>query len=622
MVRPAGTAYLNYEGEVALVIGRPPASCTLEDALSHVLGYTVANDFGLHDFRHADRGSMLRVKGQDGFCPLGPGIVRADPSTPPGSPGAPTSTAPWCRTGTPRELLFPFAYLIADVARLITLEPGDVLLTGTPAHSRPVEPGDVVEVEVEGVGRLCRTRWWRSRSTGSGRGRSPRTPRRPGTSRWRCPRRRPPGSGQALLGRAELRGSRLPSRPVALLLGAQLTETLGWTALQTALGWQAYGRTHNTLTLGLIGLAEFFPALLLAIPAGHASDRYDRRLVVALSSIAGTAVAIGFAIDAAVGDTQAWPLYLLAAAGGAAQGFASPSFNPLMAAAVPAASLSRVIALSSLTWQSSSVTGPVIGGLLQSVGNAAPYIVAAALTATTAVLVLFVRRDIGVAHVDGELADATFTDALAGVRLIIANPALLGAISLDLAAVLFGGATALLPAFAQDVLHVGSGGYGVLRAAPGIGAVVVGVLLAARPIRRRVGPTLMVAVATFGAAHRGLRHLAHLRRLSSGARRPGRGGHDLGPDPRHAHAAPDPALAARPGVSRGAGVRRRVERARRVRVGRRRRPGRRRARRSSWAGSRRSGSRACGRGGSRRCETSTASRTWCPATPQETLAHS
>jgi hypothetical protein len=221
--------------------------------------------------------------------------------------------------------------------------------------------------------------------------------------------------------------------------------------------------------------------------------------VVALSSVAGTAVALGFAVDAAVGDTQAWPLYLLAAAGGAAQGFASPSFNPLMAAAVPAASLSRVIALSSLTWQSSSVTGPVIGGVLQSVGNAAPYVVAAALTATTAVLVLFVRRDIGVAHVHGELADATFTDALAGVRLIIANPALLGAISLDLAAVLFGGATALLPAFAQSVLHVGSGGYGVLRAAPGVGAVIVGVLLAARPIRRRVGPTLMVAVATFGA---------------------------------------------------------------------------------------------------------------------------
>ena len=156
---------------------------------------------------------------------------------------------------------------------------------------------------------------------------------------------------------------------MALLLGAQLSETLGWTALQTALGWQAYDRTHDTLTLGLIGLAEFFPALLLAIPAGHARIATTADWWWRWPRSPGPLVAIGFAVDAAVGDTQAWPLYLLAAAGGAAQGFASPSFNPLMAAAVPAASLSRVIALSSLTWQSSSVTGPVIGGLLQSVGT-------------------------------------------------------------------------------------------------------------------------------------------------------------------------------------------------------------------------------------------------------------
>jgi hypothetical protein len=270
--------------------------------------------------------------------------------------------------------------------------------------------------------------------------------------------------------------------------------------LQTALGWQAYDRTGDPLTLGLLGLAEFFPALLLVIPAGHASDRYDRRLVVALASLLGTAVAVGFAVDAALGDTQTWPLYALAAAGGAAQSFASPSFNPLLAASVPAASLSRVIALSSLTWQSSSVTGPVIGGVLQGIGNAIPYLVAAVLTVTTAVLVLFVSREIGTAHViEDELADATFSDALAGVRLIMANRALLGAISLDLAAVLFGGATALLPAFAQHVLHTSSTGYGVLRAAAGVGAVLVGLLLAARPLRRRVGPTLMLAVATFGA---------------------------------------------------------------------------------------------------------------------------
>src|SRR5262249_16816900 len=238
--------------------------------------------------------------------------------------------------------------------------------------------------------------------------------------------------------------------------------------------------------------------LALASPPGPASARYARRLVVALASLAGTVVALGFAADAALGDTNAWPLYLLAAAGGAAQGFASPSFNPLMAAAVPAASLSRVIALSSLTWQTSSVTGPILGGVLQTVGNPAPSLAAAARSALAGVLVLFVSREIGGAHVEDDVADATFSDALAGVRLIIANRALLGAISLDLAAVLFGGATALLPVFARDVLHVGSGGYGVLRAASGIGAGVVGSLGAANPRPPPAGPAPVARVTGVG----------------------------------------------------------------------------------------------------------------------------
>ena len=157
VVRPAGTAYLNYEGEIALVIGRPCRRVTLDDALDYVGGYTVANDFGLHDFRHADRGSMLRVKGQDGYCPIGPAVVRAD-AVDPGSLVLRTYVnGQLVQEGRSSELLFSFAYLVADIARLITLEPGDVVLTGTPANSRPVEPGDVVEVEVEGIGRLGNT---------------------------------------------------------------------------------------------------------------------------------------------------------------------------------------------------------------------------------------------------------------------------------------------------------------------------------------------------------------------------------------------------------------------------------------------------------------------------------
>ena len=155
--RPAGTRFLNYEGELAVVIGRRMQGVPERDALDHVAGYTCANDVGLHDFRHADRGSMLRVKGQDGFLPLGPELVPASELDPEDF---------WLRTylngevvqeGGAGDMLFGVAYQLADLSRLITLEPGDVVLTGTPANSRPMEPGDVVEVEIDGIGRLTNT---------------------------------------------------------------------------------------------------------------------------------------------------------------------------------------------------------------------------------------------------------------------------------------------------------------------------------------------------------------------------------------------------------------------------------------------------------------------------------
>jgi len=158
VVRPRGCRFLNYEGEIAVVIGSRCRGVSRAEALDHVAGYTVANDFGVHDFRHIDRGSMLRVKGQDGFCPLGPAMVDAA-DVDPGALVVRTfvNGEQVQEGGTADDLLFGFDYQIADVSRLITLEPGDVLLTGTPANSRPVEPGDVVEVEVEGIGRLRNT---------------------------------------------------------------------------------------------------------------------------------------------------------------------------------------------------------------------------------------------------------------------------------------------------------------------------------------------------------------------------------------------------------------------------------------------------------------------------------
>jgi 5-oxopent-3-ene-1,2,5-tricarboxylate decarboxylase/2-hydroxyhepta-2,4-diene-1,7-dioate isomerase len=155
--RPRGARFLNYEGEVAVVIGRAMHGVPEADALGYVAGYACANDVGLHDFRHADRGSMLRVKGQDGFCPIGPELVPADQFDPTDFEIRTYLNGEVAQQGSAADLIWPISYLLADLCRLITLEPGDVVLSGTPAHSRPMEPGDLVEVEVTGLGRLSNT---------------------------------------------------------------------------------------------------------------------------------------------------------------------------------------------------------------------------------------------------------------------------------------------------------------------------------------------------------------------------------------------------------------------------------------------------------------------------------
>ncbi len=155
--RPRGTRFLNYEGELAVVIGRRMRGVAVDEALHYVAGYAPANDVGLHDFRHADRGSMLRVKGQDGFLPLGPELVPASEFDPTSFTLRTTLNGEVVQEGGSDDLIWSVAYQLADVSRLITLEPGDVLLTGTPANSRPMEPGDVVAVEIDGLGRVQST---------------------------------------------------------------------------------------------------------------------------------------------------------------------------------------------------------------------------------------------------------------------------------------------------------------------------------------------------------------------------------------------------------------------------------------------------------------------------------
>jgi 2-keto-4-pentenoate hydratase/2-oxohepta-3-ene-1,7-dioic acid hydratase in catechol pathway len=155
--RPGGGRFLNYEGEVACVIGRRMKGVAIEEALTYVAGYTCANDVGLHDFRHADANAMLRVKGQDGFLPMGPELVPAADWDPTSYTLRTYLNGELVQEAGAGDLLRSFAYLLADVCRLITLEPGDVVLTGTPANSRPMAPNDVVEVDVTGLGRLRNT---------------------------------------------------------------------------------------------------------------------------------------------------------------------------------------------------------------------------------------------------------------------------------------------------------------------------------------------------------------------------------------------------------------------------------------------------------------------------------
>ena len=288
-------------------------------------------------------------------------------------------------------------------------------------------------------------------------------------------------------------------RGLVLLLTGELLTTSSALAVQTALGWEGYIRSGDPLVLGLIGLAEFVPALLFALPAGHAADHRDRRLVTVFGLGVIALATAGIALDTAAGDARVWPLYGLALFIGIGQSYASPAYGPMLAASVTTEELPRVMAMNASVWQFGTISGPIAAGLLHLVGSPAPFVVAALAAGLGAATVLLVPAVIGRAHLSDEPRSATLADALEGVRFILRTPAMLGTMSLDLVAVLLGGATALLPVFSRDVLHVGALGNGLLRSAPGVGAVIVALLLTARPFSRRVGPTLFLAVGAFGA---------------------------------------------------------------------------------------------------------------------------
>jgi MFS family permease len=265
---------------------------------------------------------------------------------------------------------------------------------------------------------------------------------------------------------------------------------------QVAIGWQVYSIRHNAFDLGLIGLAEFAPVPLLALPAGQLADRLPRVAVVIVTSL-GDAVVAGLLLVVTVrGAHELWPFVALAALTGAIGALGSPAQRSLVPELVPAELLTAALALRSIAGQAATIGGPAIGGLLFALRPEAVYAATAAMLVVSAVVLLPVTRPD--APPMGE--PATVRTLFAGVRFIRGTPVILGAITLDLFAVLFGGAVALLPLYAKSILHTGPFGLGVLRSMVAVGALVAGVRLARRPLGGRAGRTLLIVVGTFGAS--------------------------------------------------------------------------------------------------------------------------
>ncbi len=288
------------------------------------------------------------------------------------------------------------------------------------------------------------------------------------------------------------------TRSIVALLSSVFCSSTATALLSTVLGKLVFDMTDSELALGLLGLAEFAPAALLVFVTGTVADRVDRRRLAAIS-LAGEAVAvIAIAVYAASAPTSTLPIFLLVIGFGTARAFAMPATRSLPADTVTPARLPWLTARQSATWQGALVVGPVIGGFLYVVDPWVPFAVAALLVLVAAVTVLAVQPIQFAARPEVVRERPSVHEAVEGLRFVRSQPILLGAISLDLFAVLFGGAIALLPAIAEDRLGVGAVGLGWLRAAIGLGAGIVTVVLAIRPVSRRVGPILLMTVALFG----------------------------------------------------------------------------------------------------------------------------
>src|SRR5215467_13649194 len=294
----------------------------------------------------------------------------------------------------------------------------------------------------------------------------------------------------------EIPASLFRYRPFALFWSARVLSTMSLQLQGVAVGWQIYALTHSALALGLVGLVQFLPMLALTLVVGHVADRYDRRRIIAACQLTG-GLATGFLM---LGSIAGWltPGLIFAAVAviGAMRAFEMPSGQALLPGLVPLSVFPRAAALSASALQTAFILGPAAGGFLYALGPAVPYGLACLFWVAACAASSLIRMERPAAP----RAPVSFATLFSGFAFIRRNPAILGSISLDLFAVLLGGATALLPVFARDILHTGPWGLGLLRAGPAVGALAMSVLLAHRPLRQRVGRTMFRAVIVFGLA--------------------------------------------------------------------------------------------------------------------------
>ena len=290
----------------------------------------------------------------------------------------------------------------------------------------------------------------------------------------------------------------LANRGFTRFLAARFLATLAVQMQTVAVGWQVYEVTRNPLDLGLVGLSQFLPFVLLILPAGHLADSRDRRRILGACFALECACALLLLAFAAHGLESARPVFAVMVLFGIARAFAMPTGQALLPNLVPRAQFGTAVALNSSTWQVATIAGPALGGIVYLAGAPVVYASVAALLALAAAMVFRLREG---GRDEARIAEPPgWQSLLSGLRFVRSRRLVLGAISLDLFAVLFGGATALLPVYAADVLHGGPAGLGWLRTAPGVGAALCGLALGLWPVTRRVGRWMFGGVVVYGLA--------------------------------------------------------------------------------------------------------------------------